>query len=145
MIRKENLGMITGCIIGLIFFMVLILLASPKTVNISGIRYSAIDSPGQMVYFFKVSDSELFRVMSELENEYIYCRDEEKIKKYQILKSNIYEEMGKELGPKYRIVETNSNLITIIKVIDTRVEEKYLKKKSDILKSLDELTTANCE
>ena len=144
MIRKENLGMITGSVIGIIFIIVLAILVSPKTVNISGIKYSAIDSPGQMVYYFRVSDSEMFRVMSELENEYIRCRDEEKIQKYQTLKSNIYEEMRKELGPRYRIVET-CNLITIIKVIDTGVEEKYLKKKSDILKSLDELTITNCE
>ena len=144
MIRKENLGMITGSVIGIIFIMILVFLVSPKTVNVNGIKYSAIDSPGQMVYYFRVSDDELFRVMSELENEYIRCRDEEKIQKYQTLKSNIYEEMRKELGPRYRIVET-CNLITIIKVIDTGVEEKYLKKKSDILKSLDELTITNCE
>ena len=145
MIRKENLAMITGGVLGVIFIIVLAILVSPKTVNISGIKYSAIDSPGQMVYYFRVSDSELFRAMSELENEYIRCRDEEKIQKYQTLKSNIYKEMGKELGPRYRVVETNSNFITIIKVIDTGVEEKYLKKKSDILKSLDELTTTNYE
>lgn len=141
--KRITIGIIWPVILGILMVGMIIYTAFEGYTRIttaSGITYEGTLTKTES--FMIIQDPDLKSEMEWMWEEYVHTSDTDVKMKYEDIASKVFSEIQDKLGDKYRVVDTGSHYLVIVKVVNVK---KQMKRSKKVQKVMDNLTTTNCD